>query len=296
MCILEKARKKGTCLPRVVGLDVEPLFHLKKKLNAHEWQSSLTYSNISLNTSWMSFIIILCPLHIMISHWSTAIVHVHAASVHFPPCCAQGFATDVCVPISRLPEVLLQTREDISASSITGVPWNKQVLVVTENVYWFHGNHSGPIIGHVGDGNFHTLMLVDPENAEELATIKQLSLRMARYACWYGQVRNPKNDNVTNSKNCTKFISRTVYCNWDLQCWKCKILDSFVGSNCDFNLHLQVYDKTGIIWVLFLRKIIKLSVTMLNSSTSLCLWFMVAGGHWQWAVPALGNMEWGAAK
>jgi len=56
------------------------------------------------------------------------------------------WATDVCVPISRLAECILETRKDINASGIVA-----------------------PIVGHVGDGNFHTVILVDENNPEEKA-------------------------------------------------------------------------------------------------------------------------------
>ena len=52
----------------------------------------------------------------------------------------QGIATDAIVPISRLAEAILGAQEDIKASGLTA-----------------------PIVGHVGDGNFHTVILVPPE-------------------------------------------------------------------------------------------------------------------------------------
>ena len=52
----------------------------------------------------------------------------------------QGIATDAIVPISRLDEAILGAKQDISASGLTA-----------------------PIVGHVGDGNFHTVILVPPE-------------------------------------------------------------------------------------------------------------------------------------
>jgi D-lactate dehydrogenase (cytochrome) len=52
----------------------------------------------------------------------------------------QGIATDAIVPISRLAEAILGAQEDIFASGLTA-----------------------PIVGHVGDGNFHTVILVPPE-------------------------------------------------------------------------------------------------------------------------------------
>ena len=69
-----------------------------------------------------------------------------------------GFATDACVPISRLADCILETRADIEASGLLA-----------------------PIVGHVGDGNFHLVVLFDPkdsgqrERAEALA--KAVSLR-----------------------------------------------------------------------------------------------------------------------
>jgi len=57
---------------------------------------------------------------------------------------SKGWPTDVCVPISRLADCILETRCDIEESR----------LVV-------------PLVGHVGDGNFHLLFLIDPENEEE---------------------------------------------------------------------------------------------------------------------------------
>lgn len=52
----------------------------------------------------------------------------------------QGIATDAIVPISRLAEAILGAQEDIKASGLLA-----------------------PIVGHVGDGNFHTVILVPPE-------------------------------------------------------------------------------------------------------------------------------------
>ncbi|MFO1028326.1 MAG: FAD-linked oxidase C-terminal domain-containing protein [Acetobacteraceae bacterium] len=52
----------------------------------------------------------------------------------------KGLATDAIVPISRLNDAILGAKEDIAASGLTA-----------------------PIVGHVGDGNFHTVILVPPE-------------------------------------------------------------------------------------------------------------------------------------
>ena len=57
---------------------------------------------------------------------------------------SKGWATDVCVPISRLADCILETRSDIEESELTV-----------------------PLVGHVGDGNFHLTFLIDPRNEEE---------------------------------------------------------------------------------------------------------------------------------
>jgi D-lactate dehydrogenase (cytochrome) len=68
---------------------------------------------------------------------------------------AQIFVTDVCVPISRLAECITQTHTDIAASGILG-----------------------PIIGHVGDGNFHVIVVVTPDDAEEMHRVESFNERL----------------------------------------------------------------------------------------------------------------------
>jgi D-lactate dehydrogenase (cytochrome) len=72
---------------------------------------------------------------------------------------AKGLSTDVCVPISRLAECLVETRRDVDAVGMIA-----------------------PVVGHVGDGNFHMLILVDPANAEEIARASALHARMVARA------------------------------------------------------------------------------------------------------------------
>jgi D-lactate dehydrogenase (cytochrome) len=69
---------------------------------------------------------------------------------------AKAVVTDVCVPISALAQAVEETRADIAQSGV-----------------------QGPILGHVGDGNFHAILLVDPTMAAEVATAKALATRMA---------------------------------------------------------------------------------------------------------------------
>ncbi|KAL8194681.1 UNVERIFIED_CONTAM: hypothetical protein K2H54_029032 [Gekko kuhli] len=71
----------------------------------------------------------------------------------------KGYSTDVCVPISRLPGILVETKQDLLASRLTG-----------------------PIVGHVGDGNFHCLLIFDPENPDESERVKEFAMRLARRA------------------------------------------------------------------------------------------------------------------
>ncbi len=71
----------------------------------------------------------------------------------------RGFATDVCVPISRLAECIEETRKDLAASPVLA-----------------------PLVGHAGDGNFHLVFLIDPDDAAELAEAKRLNERMVMRA------------------------------------------------------------------------------------------------------------------
>ena len=77
---------------------------------------------------------------------------------------SKGWATDVCVPISRLADCILETRQDIDECG----------LFV-------------PMVGHVGDGNFHLLFLIDPENEEEeLKRYQHLNDRLVERALRMG--------------------------------------------------------------------------------------------------------------
>jgi len=76
---------------------------------------------------------------------------------------ATAIVTDVCVPISRLAQAVAETQADIAASPIPG-----------------------PILGHVGDGNFHAILLIDPARPAELAAAQDLAERMARRALALG--------------------------------------------------------------------------------------------------------------
>ncbi|KAG9340787.1 hypothetical protein JZ751_020379 [Albula glossodonta] len=81
----------------------------------------------------------------------------YAALALRPGC--KAYATDVCVPISRLPQILVETKEDLTKNCLTG-----------------------PIAGHVGDGNFHCLMVLDPNDPHEEQRVHQFTDRLARRA------------------------------------------------------------------------------------------------------------------
>jgi D-lactate dehydrogenase (cytochrome) len=72
---------------------------------------------------------------------------------------AQAVASDVCVPISRLAECVIETQRDIDASRLVA-----------------------PILGHVGDGNFHLSLMVDLDDADEMARAKGLLERLIERA------------------------------------------------------------------------------------------------------------------
>lgn len=68
---------------------------------------------------------------------------------------AKMWATDVCVPISKLAECILETKEDLAESFLMA-----------------------PLVGHVGDGNFHLVFLFDPNDERELAEVERLNERL----------------------------------------------------------------------------------------------------------------------
>ncbi|MFD0849392.1 FAD-binding oxidoreductase [Sphingosinicella xenopeptidilytica] len=68
---------------------------------------------------------------------------------------AVGWSTDVCVPISRLPECIAETKRDLEAASIPAA-----------------------ILGHVGDGNFHVIFSLDPSAPQEMEEAAAINARL----------------------------------------------------------------------------------------------------------------------
>jgi D-lactate dehydrogenase (cytochrome) len=76
---------------------------------------------------------------------------------------ADAFATDACVPISRLSEAITAARAAAASAGLIA-----------------------PIVGHVGDGNFHMLLLYDPAEPEELRRAEALSGEIAELSIRMG--------------------------------------------------------------------------------------------------------------
>jgi len=72
---------------------------------------------------------------------------------------AVGWTTDVCVPISRLPECITATKHDLASASMPAT-----------------------ILGHVGDGNFHVIFAMDPNSSDELREVKAINDRLVARA------------------------------------------------------------------------------------------------------------------
>ncbi|MGV2291285.1 FAD-linked oxidase C-terminal domain-containing protein [Trinickia sp. YCB016] len=80
------------------------------------------------------------------------------AMLQLKPGC-RAVTTDVCVPISRLAECVVETEQDLKGSPLPC-----------------------PIVGHVGDGNFHVAMLIDPAKPEEFEEAERLNRRIVERA------------------------------------------------------------------------------------------------------------------
>ncbi len=73
------------------------------------------------------------------------------------------FTTDICVPISRLADCIVESKKDVANAPFPA-----------------------PVVGHVGDGNFHMSFILDPENPAELAEAKVVEEKIIRRALEMG--------------------------------------------------------------------------------------------------------------
>ena len=76
---------------------------------------------------------------------------------------AKPWTSDVCVPISHLSACILETQDDLRRANIVA-----------------------PLVGHAGDGNFHLIFMVDPDNEAELDAVKAANQRLVERALRFG--------------------------------------------------------------------------------------------------------------
>ena len=76
---------------------------------------------------------------------------------------SRGLTTDVCVPISHLAECTMETKADLVSASVPVV-----------------------LLGHVGDGNFHLIFLIDPNNPADIAEAHRFNDRLVERALRLG--------------------------------------------------------------------------------------------------------------
>jgi D-lactate dehydrogenase (cytochrome) len=93
--------------------------------------------------------------------WKARHAAYYASKACYPG--KEAFATDACVPISRLADCVLESKADADATGLVA-----------------------PIVGHVGDGNFHLTVLFDPTSAAERASAEGLAKRVSMRAIAMG--------------------------------------------------------------------------------------------------------------
>jgi len=76
---------------------------------------------------------------------------------------AKPWTSDVCVPISKLSECIVETQEDLGRERIVA-----------------------PLVGHAGDGNFHLIFMVDTDDASEMKAVKAANARLVERALRLG--------------------------------------------------------------------------------------------------------------
>ncbi|MEM6357032.1 MAG: FAD-linked oxidase C-terminal domain-containing protein [Pseudomonadota bacterium] len=76
---------------------------------------------------------------------------------------SKGYVTDICVPISRLAEAIAETEKELAQSDLLA-----------------------PLVGHVGDGNFHLAILIEPGHPEETAKAARIADRLCDLALALG--------------------------------------------------------------------------------------------------------------
>ena len=112
---------------------------------------------------------------------------------------AKGLSTDVCVPISRLAECIAETEADIAEHGLIA-----------------------PIVGHVGDGNFHVLVLMDVDDPREIeateAFVERLNARAiamdgtctGEHGIGQGKIAFLETSTATASTSCARSSRRSI--------------------------------------------------------------------------------------
>ena len=76
---------------------------------------------------------------------------------------ARAWTTDICVPISHLAECILETQADLRDAGVVA-----------------------PLVGHAGDGNFHLIFMLDPDDKKEFGQISHLNERLIERSLRFG--------------------------------------------------------------------------------------------------------------
>ncbi|MBL8136804.1 MAG: FAD-binding protein, partial [Acidobacteria bacterium] len=84
------------------------------------------------------------------------------ATIASRPGC-KAWTSDVCVPIAHLAACIVETQKDLAASNLVA-----------------------PLVGHAGDGNFHLIFMLDPDDPEELARVAAANHRLVERALSFG--------------------------------------------------------------------------------------------------------------
>ena len=93
--------------------------------------------------------------------WEARHNALYATIASRPGC--KAWTSDVCVPIAHLAECIVETQADLAASNLVA-----------------------PLVGHAGDGNFHLIFMLDPNDPEEHARVAAANHRLVERALKFG--------------------------------------------------------------------------------------------------------------
>ena len=93
--------------------------------------------------------------------WEARHNALYATIASRPGC--KAWTSDVCVPIAHLAECIVETQADLAASSLVA-----------------------PLVGHAGDGNFHLIFMLDPNDSDERARVAAANHRLVERALKFG--------------------------------------------------------------------------------------------------------------